>query len=80
MADRLGSDRHPAVEQAARWLIPNPNLQGVHRRVSEEFSLLAARLLGMLGDGQQTTIMLNKLVEAKDAAVRQSILDKESER
>lgn len=78
MAGKLGERRHPSVASAARWLIPNPNLPDRQRQVSGEFSLLAGRLLEMLGDGPELVLALRTLTEAKNLAVQQSLVDEEN--
>jgi hypothetical protein len=50
------------------------------REVSAAFSELAERLLGLLEDGPELSTALRKLLEGKDAAVRQAVLDGRLER
>jgi len=45
--------------------------------ISQPFSALAEKLLAALQDGQELSVCLRKLLEAKDAAVRQAMLDHE---
>jgi hypothetical protein len=67
----LQTDRHTAVEEAAQWLVPNPNLTGRAKDISEEFAEFAAWLLQAIEkDSPQLTHALNDLVSAKDHAVR----------
>ena len=73
------SDRHPSTQEKLRWLVPNPNLpDGVPSQVSYYCQALGERLAVMLKDGPQLTIALQRLIDAKDAAVRQAIADGES--
>jgi hypothetical protein len=73
-------NRHPSVQAAARWLIPNPNLPPRQRRISEEISMLTGRLTGMLGDGPEMVLGLRTLTEAKNLFVQQSLVDEENEK
>jgi hypothetical protein len=58
------------------WLTPNPGLpDGAPSIVSAMCYELGSALLGKLGDGPQLTIGLQRLVDAKDALVRQAIAD-----
>lgn len=45
------------------------------QRISQRFAALAERLLDDLADGPELSAALRKLVEAKDCAVRQAVLD-----
>jgi hypothetical protein len=65
-------DRHPSTQQVMRYF------EYSHRRndlavVSKEFHILAHRLLCLLPDGPELTVALRKLLEAKDAVVRQAV-------
>jgi hypothetical protein len=72
--------RHPATQEKMRWLVPNPNLPaGAPRVVSAECYELGLVLAAALKDGPQLTIALQRLIDAKDAAVRQAIADQEKE-
>jgi len=72
-------ERHPATQEKMRWLTPNPHLpQGLPATVSRMFFDLGIKLTGVLADGPQFTIALQRLVDAKDAAVRQAIADIET--
>jgi hypothetical protein len=72
-------DRHPGTREKLRWLTPNPNLpEGVPQLVAMQFENLAWELAGNLNDGPQLTIALQRLIDAKDAAVRQAIADGET--
>jgi hypothetical protein len=46
--------------------------------ISKQFSHLAHDMCSRLKPGPERTVMLRKLLEAKDAAVRQQIEDQES--
>jgi hypothetical protein len=70
------SGRHPSTQEKMRWLTPNPNLPpGVPAAVAELSYQMGVNLVGLLNDGPQLTIALQRLVDAKDAAVRQAIAD-----
>lgn len=72
------AERHPATQEKMRWLTPNPNLDpGLPATVSRMFFDVGVKLLGVLEDGPQLTIALQRLVDSKDAAVRQAIADRE---
>lgn len=73
-------DRHPSTREKLRWLTPNSNLpSGLPADVAEMFHELGVNLAHVLNDGPQLTIALQRLVDAKDAAVRQAIADGEAE-
>lgn len=63
-------------ERMLRWFefahLPN-HLQSI----STEFYTVAHRLCDKLKPGPERTVMLRKLLEAKDAAVRQAIQDQD---
>jgi hypothetical protein len=68
--------RHGATQEKALWLEPNPNLPaGAPAAVAYMFRDLRDELLEILGDGPQLTIGLQRLVDAKDALVRQALAD-----
>ena len=70
------SARHPATQQVARWLEPNPSLPaGAPATVAAVMCDTRDRLLELAGDGAELTVALRHLVDAKDAAVRQAISD-----
>jgi hypothetical protein len=71
------ADRHPGTVQLLRWFEYEhlPTELGV---VSMQFHHLAHELADRLRDGPELTTALRKLLEAKDAAVRQAILDREA--
>jgi hypothetical protein len=72
------SGRHPDTIEKLRWLIPNPHLPDGALKVSALFHALGAELIRELNDGPQLTIALQRLIDAKDAAVRQAIADDEA--
>lgn len=73
------SHRHPSTQEKMRWLVPNPNLpSGAPAAVSWAAYALGKELLTLAEDGPQFTIALQRLVDAKDAAVRQAIADAEA--
>ena len=70
----LWSNRHPSVahfEPLFRYEHLPPALQPI----SSPFHGLAVGLLNDLADGPELSACLRKLVEAKDCAVRQVVLD-----
>lgn len=70
------STRHPSTQEKMRWLTPNPNLPGgVPSIVSVMCYDLGCALVERLQDGPQLTIGLQRIVDAKDALVRQAIAD-----
>jgi hypothetical protein len=74
------SQRHPGTREKLRWLLPNPNLlAGTPRAVSQKCWELGQDLALVLSDGPQLTIALQRLIDAKDAAVRQAIADQDKE-
>lgn len=68
-------DRHPSTAHF-KPLFAWEHLPQHLQNVSIRFALLANQLLGMLDDGPELTVALRKLLEAKDAAVRQAVLDR----
>lgn len=70
------ADRHPATQQVARWLDPNPRLpEGAPASVAAVMRDARDRLLELVGDGPELTVALRHLLDAKDAGVRQAISD-----
>lgn len=68
--------RHPSTQEKMRWLVPNPNLPaGAPADVSRSFWDFACGLVAKVKDGSQLTITLQRLIDAKDSAVRQAIAD-----
>ncbi len=81
MSEKLAefSARHPSTQEKLRWLIPNPNLPaGTPSSVAELLWQAGVNLAHLLKDGPQLTIALQRMVDAKDAAVRQAIADGEA--
>lgn len=69
--------RHRAVTDAVRWL-DSSHLPMNLRVVAEIFEDAAANVLHLIKtDDPQVTHMINRLIEAKDCAVRAKILDDE---
>jgi hypothetical protein len=61
-----------------RWLTPNPDLpDGVSSIVSAMCYDLGRGLVEKLKDGPQLAIGLQRIVDAKDALVRQAIADRD---
>ncbi len=69
------SDPDPMLQ----WF-EDPQLPTDLRAIGAPFKALAERMLGKLKAGPQRTTMLQRLLEAKDAAVRQRIEDREERR
>jgi hypothetical protein len=68
--------RHSATQEKMRWLFPNPHLPtGTPRAVAARCYDLGLELTLNLNDGPQLTIALQRLIDVKDAAVRQAIAD-----
>lgn len=60
------------MDMTLRWFAYD-HLSSVQYEVSKKFSDLANELNSVLPDGTEKSIMLRKLLEAKDAAVRASV-------
>lgn len=74
-----GVSRHPGVENALRWLTPNPNLPDDLKVVSEAVHEAALELVeDIQTDSPELTSGLNLLVQAKDHLVRAKIIDKDA--
>lgn len=69
------SDRHPATQHLMKWLVPNPNLDGIALDVAVIIHAAATDLVAVLGDGQELSAGLRKLREAKDCLVIQGLED-----
>jgi hypothetical protein len=65
--------RHLATREKMLWFSWAHLPSGLAQDVSMQFGSLAWKLLSMLDDGPQLTIALQRLIEAKDAAVRQAL-------
>ena len=67
--------RHQGVQAALQWLVFS-HLPEELRRYSEPFYTAAVELVRTIGtDSAELTTALNKLIEAKDSAVRAGIRD-----
>jgi len=72
------SNRHSSVKHFEP-LFRFEHLANDHlRALSREFRLMAETTLAMCHDGPELTVALRKLLEAKDAAVRQLVLDQQA--
>ena len=69
------SDRHPSTQHLMKWLVPNPNLDGIALDVSVIVYQAACDLVSILGDGQELSAGLRSLRQAKDACVIQALED-----
>lgn len=69
------SNRHQSVQHLLRLLEPNPRLDGIAADVSVEFQATAHSITSLCQDGPELMVALRKLLEAKDCAVRQALLD-----
>ena len=75
----LVQNRHPGVQEAARWLEPNDRLPGALLTIATAFHDMTAWLLGQIPtDDPQLTHCLNSLTHAKDYAVRAAIAAQEA--
>ncbi|KXT55920.1 hypothetical protein Y710_16345 [Gordonia sp. QH-12] len=68
------SARHPGTEHLLS-LFTYEHLPPYLQLVSRQFADLADTLVTNLGDGPELSTALRKLVEAKDCAVRQAVID-----
>lgn len=74
-AERVTVGRHPGVQSALQWLTYSHLPQGL-QVYSQPFYVAAVELVRtILTDSAELTTALNKLVEAKDSAVRAGIRD-----
>lgn len=72
-ADSIAGGRHPGVRDALQWLTYS-HLPAQLRRYSAPFYLAAVDLITEIGtDSPELTTALNRLIEAKDSAVRAGI-------
>ncbi|QDF18737.1 hypothetical protein SEA_SCENTAE_17 [Gordonia phage SCentae] len=67
-------DRHPGTVHLAS-LFAYEHLPRTLQETSKPFSDLKDLLIEQLGDGPELSVALRKLVEAKDCAVRQRVID-----
>lgn len=65
--------RHHATLAMLAWFDHAHLPDGLPREISRAHASLASRLVELLPDGPELTVALRKLLEAKDAAVRQAI-------
>lgn len=73
--NRIWSKRHPSVAHFEP-LFAYGHLPEHLQAVSGPFGELALELLEVLKDGPELSAALRKLVEAKDCAVRQAVIDR----
>lgn len=73
------SNRHPSVKHFAPFFAYS-HLPEHLQVLSRPFGEMAHLLLSKLHNGPELSAALRKLVEAKDCAVRQGVLDKEADR
>lgn len=74
MTENVWSARHPSVkhyEALFAWSHLPPHLA----MVSRPFADTAREILALVTDGQELSACLRKLLEAKDCAVRQAVID-----
>jgi hypothetical protein len=72
-ADSITQNRHPGVRDALQWLTFG-HLPPALQRFSAPFYTTAVELVGTISaDSPELTTSLNKLIEAKDSAVRAGI-------
>lgn len=69
------SERHPSVAHFEP-LFEYEHLPEDLRGISSLFADCAVDLLSVVRDGRELSACLRKLVEAKDCAVRQAVIDK----
>jgi hypothetical protein len=74
LPSEAATSRHRSVQDAARWLDPNPALSGTQREVAVAYADLAVHLMALVGlDDPELTRALVGLTASKDSAVRASI-------
>lgn len=74
-AERVTVGRHPGVQSALQWLADG-HLPRSLQAYSRPFYVAAVELVQtILTDSAELTTALNKLIEAKDSAVRAGIRD-----
>jgi hypothetical protein len=69
------ANRHPSVKHFGQ-LFAYSHLPEHLQAISYPFAQLAGDLLNALQDGPELSAALRKLVEAKDCAVRQAVMDR----
>lgn len=70
----MSQSRHPGTEHLLS-LFDYEHLPPALQLVSSQFASLADTLVTNLADGPELSTALRKLVEAKDCAVRQAVID-----
>ena len=75
MANPDLSSRHPSTQHLMKWLVPNPNLDGIAMDVAVIVHQAASDLVTILGDGQEMSAVLRFLRQAKDCGVIQALED-----
>lgn len=70
----MSASRHPGTEHLLS-LFAFDHLPPALQLVSSQFADLADTLVTNLSDGPELSTALRKLVEAKDCAVRQAVID-----
>ncbi len=70
----MSAPRHPGTTHLLS-LFAYDHLPPALQLVSRQFAALADTLVTNLNDGPELTTALRKLVEAKDCAVRQAVID-----
>lgn len=74
-AEKVADGRHPGVRDALQWLTYS-HLPEALRQYSAPFYIAGVELVRtILTDSPELTTALNKLIEAKDSAVRAGIKD-----
>lgn len=69
------SRRHQATRHLLQLLEPNPRLDGVAADISVEMQATAHNIASMCQDGPELTTALRHILDGKDCAVRQALLD-----
>lgn len=70
-------NRHVSTIQVYQWFERHGHLREDLQVIVIETCELAKKMVNHLQDGPELTIGLQKLLEAKDAFVRQAVLDEE---
>lgn len=71
----IPDSRDPRTIDKVLLLEPNPNLPPDARQVATAFARLAQQMVNTLKDGDQLLEGFQKLIEARDCFVRQSLRD-----
>ena len=72
--DRAMSGRHVSTTHFQQMFV-HSHLPPDLAKISSLFGELVIKLLASLGDGPEFTVGLRKLLEAKDAFVRQAVIE-----